>query len=99
MILHVGMDWQPTMTKRGRNITRPNRHYYTDDIQLSSDDEQEVVKAPKRFRKSAGLHAIGNPNAHKTGNGSSGRGLPTKSPPQVCLLSILQEFQAWQSLM
>ena len=81
----AGMVWQPAVTKRGRNITRP-RHFYTDDIQLSSDDEKEAVMPAKRSRRGGIQQTIGNYFNPKTASGVPLKGIPAKAPSQVSFL-------------
>lgn len=75
------MVWQPAVTKRGRNITRP-RHFYTDDIQISSDEEKEAVKPAKRSRR-GGQQTIGNYFTPRANSGITAKAFPLKAPAQV----------------
>lgn len=87
-LLLSGMVWQPAVTKRGRNITRP-RHFYTDDIQLSSDDEKEDAKPAKRSRRGGLQQTIGNYFAPRIAPGVPAKGLPAKAPAQASFPSFL----------
>ena len=73
------------MTKRGRNITRP-RHFYTDDVQLWSDEEKEAVKPAKRSRRGGVQQTLGSYFTPRTASGVPVKGMFVKAPAQVSFL-------------
>ena len=62
ILLHsTGFDWQPAVSKRGRNITRATRHKYMDDIDISSDEDWPSNPASKRPRRMTRQHSTAEP--------------------------------------
>lgn len=50
--LAAGFEWQPAVSRRGRNI-RTARHKYADDIELSSDEDWAANGAAKRPKRAS----------------------------------------------
>lgn len=78
------MAWQPMTTKRGRNITRPSRHFYGEDLPLANDMEHETMKPAKRSRRASfNLNTNTHWKSNKGNLDSGAKMLPLKPPSQV----------------
>ena len=91
------LGWQPRVSKRGRNITRPARHSYAVNMHISSDEEQDGVKPPKRSRRGIGQRPSGSwITTRNAGHSSLAKPLTAKSPAQVgeqcCVSSLMIEL-------